>query len=183
MRLVIAIVLALILAGGAFFFMSGAPSAPTIAKENPCDLFSSLDGALAQFMREQRDAQPGLTCEHFEQVSDSTPTVEPATYWQDADGVLGRSLERWRSPDKNRMLLPASDNLSVIDLTSSMRRILLTSSSGESWTDAGWMDAQAFVAAGIATGPTPGMQAPTLTVFRLDSNRVSVFRGPASPAR
>jgi len=183
LRLVVAVVLTVVLAGAALSFLSLRSSGPpTVAEQNPCDVFPSLDGALAAWMRELRESQPALTCEHFEEVSDMTPSVELASPWKDADRILHRAPERWRSPDKLSMLLPTADGLSLVDLAGGTARRLLSAGNGESWTDAGWMDGNSFVAAGLAKGPTTGMQAPTLTVFRLDVNRVTVFRGPSGPA-
>lgn len=181
-RLVVAFVLTLLLAAGAVWFIGFRSSGgPGVAKENPCDVFPSLDGALASWMKEQRGVQPALTCEHFELASDATPPVEAAKSWADADQVMGTAPRRWRSPGNQRMLLPSAESLSLIDLAGGTRRVLLRARTGERWSDGGWMDEQSFVAAGSLT--QAGMTAPMLTVFRIDANRVTTFRGPPAPAQ
>ncbi len=184
-RLIGAIAFALLLAGAAAWLMlrSGTAGGPQVANENPCDVFPSLNGALAEWMQEQRKLAPGLTCEHFDKVSESTPVVRPAAPWVDAGKIMERAPQRWLARERRRMLLPTAGSLSLVDLDAGTRRTLLVGESGGSWVDAGWMDGRSFVAAGVQAGPVAGMQAATLTVFRLDTNRVTVFRGPSAPLR
>lgn len=182
-RLLVALVLALALVGAAAWFLGfrGSVRGPQVARENPCDVFPSLDGALAGWMQQQRAIEPALTCEHFEKILDTTPAVGLGTPWQDLHGFVKTGAPHWRSPDQVQMLEPSASGLALIDLARGTRRVLLSGGSGETWTDAGWMDRQSFVAASTVTAQ--GMQTPMLTVFRLDANRMSVFRGPTSPVR
>ena len=74
---------------------------PRAAADNPCDVFPQLDGALAEWMREQRKLEPALTCEHFEKAAAWTPPVLAATPVSSARDLLARSppplLSRTRS--------------------------------------------------------------------------------------
>lgn len=184
-RLAVALLLGILLAAGAaaLLFLRGEEGGPRVAAENPCDAFPSLDGALAAWMREWRQLEPALTCEHFERLLERQPTVTPAGPWADPEGRATNAPARWRDPQGGRLLLPGADGtLRLADLQARTSRVVLgPSSPGGRWRDAGWMDERTLMAAGEEPGPRPRTVAPVLALLRLDSNAVTLYRGPSVP--
>ena len=97
-RLLVAVGIGLVIAALAGWFLlsgEGRSGAPKVAAENPCDAFPSLDGALADWMRQRRRLEPALTCEHFERIAELTPLVSIASAWEDSGRTLDSAPERW----------------------------------------------------------------------------------------
>jgi hypothetical protein len=184
-RLAVALLLGIVLAAGAaaLLWLRGGTGGPRVAAENPCDAFPSLDGALTAWMQEWRRLEPALTCEHFERLTERRPSVTPAGPWADPEGRAASAPARWRDAAGRRLLLPVADGtLRLVDLQASTSRVVLgPSSPGGTWRDAGWMDERTFMAAGEEPGATARTVAPVLAVMRLDSNTVTLYRGPVEP--
>lgn len=185
-RLAVALVLGILVAAGAaaLLLLRGDAAGPRVAVDNPCGAFPSLDGALAAWMREWRQVEPALTCEHFERLVERRTTVTPAGPWGDPEGRATSAPPRWRGPAGQRLLLPGADGtLRMADLAARSERVVLgPSSPGATWRDAGWMDERTIMAAGEEPGPDPGTVAPVLAVLSLDSKTATFYRGPVVPS-